>query len=172
MLMEAPNFRVDAEWGFIRLPAGLESRISVDAGGISSTKQPLRVETRSRAPKGTYWASVSPSVRSVSAIVRRTPVSVSANVRRKRRSIARLAVRHCAPLHIEAWRRELVTTQVRPAHCHDRHRSACSRRPRPVRSRYRLSDRVKPTPHTLRVAVRLRRAANLERPAAPDHPDG
>jgi hypothetical protein len=44
------------------------------------------------APQVVDCASVSPSVRSVSAIVRRTPASVSANVRR--------AVYHCAPLHL------------------------------------------------------------------------
>jgi hypothetical protein len=44
--MEAPNFRVDAERRFIRLPAGL-ARVGFRSrpGGISFTKQLLRVET-------------------------------------------------------------------------------------------------------------------------------
>jgi hypothetical protein len=51
-------------------------------------------------PQVVDCASVSPSVRSVSAIVRRTPASVSANVRRNGCFIARRAVYHCAPLHL------------------------------------------------------------------------
>ena len=43
-------------------------------------------------------------MRCVSTIVRRTPASVSDNLRRKRPSIARRAVHHCAPLHL--WRPE------------------------------------------------------------------
>lgn len=44
--------------------------------------------------------NVSPNLRCVSANVRHTPVSVSANVRRKWPSIARRAVHYCAPLQI------------------------------------------------------------------------
>jgi hypothetical protein len=58
-------------------------------------------ENGGRAPASVYCASVSPNLRCVSAIVRQTAASVSGNVRRKRPSIARLAVHHCAPLHIE-----------------------------------------------------------------------
>ncbi len=50
--------------------------------------------------------SVSPSLRSVSNSVRRTHPSVSANLRRKRPSIARRAVHHCAPLHIAGARQQ------------------------------------------------------------------
>jgi len=53
-----------------------------------------------REPPFIDCASVSPSVRCVSPIVRRTRLSVSRNLRRKRRSIARRTVYHCAPLHI------------------------------------------------------------------------
>jgi hypothetical protein len=60
----------------------------------------LWVESGGRASLTIYCASVSPNVRCVSTIVRRSPASVSANVRRKPRSIARRAVHHCAPLHI------------------------------------------------------------------------
>jgi hypothetical protein len=52
------------------------------------------------APMTVYCASVSSSVRCVSTSVRRTPASVSDNVRRERPSIARRAVHHCAPLQL------------------------------------------------------------------------
>jgi hypothetical protein len=54
------------------------------------------------APAIAYCASVSPNLRCVSANVRQTAASVSGNVRRKQCSIARRAVHHCAPLHIES----------------------------------------------------------------------
>jgi hypothetical protein len=54
-----------------------------------------------RAPAAIYCASVSPSVRCVSRKVRRTPASVSDNVRRKGPVIARRAVHHCAPLQLK-----------------------------------------------------------------------
>ena len=57
-----------------------------------------------RAPPAIYCASVSPNLRCVSAIVRRTPASVSDNVRRKWPSIARRAVYYCAPLHLRDGR--------------------------------------------------------------------
>ena len=53
-----------------------------------------------RAPPVIHCGSVSPIVGCVSAIVRRMPVSVSGNVPRKRRSIARRTVHHSAPLHL------------------------------------------------------------------------
>jgi hypothetical protein len=58
------------------------------------------VESGGRAPQANYCASVSPSLRPVSAIVRRRPASVSDNVRQKPAFIARRAVHHCAPLQI------------------------------------------------------------------------
>jgi hypothetical protein len=58
------------------------------------------VENGGRASQAIYCASVSPSVRCVSPIVRLKPSSVSDNVRRKRRSIARRAIHHCAPLQL------------------------------------------------------------------------
>jgi hypothetical protein len=60
------------------------------------------VESGGYAPVFDYCASVSPNLRCVSTIVRRRPDSVSGNVHRKRRSIARRAVHHCAPLPV--WR--------------------------------------------------------------------
>jgi hypothetical protein len=62
----------------------------------------LWVESGGRASQAIYCASVSPSVRCVATIVRRTPTSVSDNVRRKWPSIARRTVHHCARLHVAA----------------------------------------------------------------------
>src|SRR5271157_6307707 len=67
-----------------------------------STLQWVVLGSSARAPTTAYCASVSPSVRYVSVIVRQTHASVSANVRRKRRSVARRGVHHCAPLHLSA----------------------------------------------------------------------
>jgi hypothetical protein len=58
------------------------------------------VESSGRASQAIYCASVSPTVRCVSTIVRRTAPSVSANVRRKWPSIARRDVYYCTPLHV------------------------------------------------------------------------
>jgi hypothetical protein len=58
-----------------------------------------------RAPAIVYCASVSPNLRCVSAIVRQTAASVSANVRRKWPSIARRAVHYCASLHLSPFAR-------------------------------------------------------------------
>jgi hypothetical protein len=54
------------------------------------------MDTTYHASQTIYCASVSPSVRCVSTIMRRTPASVSDNVRRKRPSIARPAVHRSA----------------------------------------------------------------------------
>jgi hypothetical protein len=64
----------------------------------------FRQDLGRRAPRVIYCASVSPNLRCVSTIVRPTPTSVSDNVRRKRPSIARLAVYHCASLHVVTGR--------------------------------------------------------------------
>jgi hypothetical protein len=61
----------------------------------------FRQDLGRRAPRVIYCASVSPNVRCVSTIVRPTPASVSDNLRRKRCSIARRAVHHCAPLQLK-----------------------------------------------------------------------
>ena len=71
---------------------------------------------RNRRPCVTaiYCASVSPGVRCVSTIVRRTPASVSDNVRRKWPSIARRAVHYCAPLHLSGrWQLQRWDGKIR-----------------------------------------------------------
>ena len=71
----------------------------------SYLQHPTWVESGDRAPQATYCASVSQNVRCVSTIVRLEPASVSDNVRRKRRSIARRAVHYCAPLQLVSVQR-------------------------------------------------------------------
>jgi hypothetical protein len=75
-------------------------------------EQPLWVESGRRALAVIYCASVSPDLRCVSMIVRRRPGSVSADVRRKRRSIARRAVHHCAPPHLETYALLLLLAKI------------------------------------------------------------
>ena len=83
----------------------------------------LRVENGGRAPAVIYCASVSPNLRCVSANVRRTPASVSDNLRRKWPSIARRTVYYCAslqlaqqydvhPNQITAWKAQVLDGAV------------------------------------------------------------
>jgi hypothetical protein len=71
-------------------------------GSASSSAVPRRHPSHAFCVEPLDLASVSPSLRSVSNSVRQTHPSVSANLPRKRPSIARRAVHHCAPLHIGA----------------------------------------------------------------------
>jgi len=64
------------------------------------------------APAAIYCASVSPSVRCVSTILRRTPASLPQKVRWKQRSVARRGVHHCAPLQVDLGRLDLALAQV------------------------------------------------------------
>jgi hypothetical protein len=83
---------------------GLAQRIPPAAAVVVDDQDLARAvavfQAAAGAPAVVYCASVSPNVRCVSAIVRRTPVSVSDNVRRKPAFIARQAAHHCAPLHL------------------------------------------------------------------------
>ena len=76
------------------------------------------VESSGRAPPIFYCASVSPIVRCVSPIVRRTPASVSADVRRKRCSIARREMASCRQSRRSLDRLPSLVTVTMPGEGH------------------------------------------------------